>query len=129
MSHYPPPGTRFPDFSAAATLPQSDSDLLGHRDDRRVRHGALRRSQRAAPLVVLGCCTLFLLLSAWTPGFVNRTVVDGVPIVLLLGLLQFPLIWLAVVVYDHAGHRLETGGPDENESQEAPADLPDEVRW
>ncbi|MFF4934856.1 DUF485 domain-containing protein [Streptomyces griseofuscus] len=126
MSHHPPPGTRFRHLSAAPPLPQSAPEVLGHRDDRRAQHRALRRFLRTAPFAVLGCFTLFLLLSAWAPGFVTRTLVDGVPAGLLLGLLQLPVIWLAVAMYEYATHRLETAEPDE--SGDAYADLSAGVR-
>ncbi|WBO65816.1 DUF485 domain-containing protein [Streptomyces camelliae] len=74
---------------------------VGHHGDLRVLRGAYRRQRRIATLTALGYFTLFLVLSACAPGVMTRTVADGVPAGLLLALLQLPVTWLAIALYEH----------------------------
>ncbi|MCS0600224.1 DUF485 domain-containing protein [Streptomyces sp. LP11] len=78
---------------------------LGRRDDLRMLRDACRRQRGTATLTTLGCFTLFLLLSAYAPGALSRTVAGGVPAGLLLALLQVPVTWLATARYERTARR------------------------
>ncbi|MFG3659634.1 DUF485 domain-containing protein [Streptomyces sp. NPDC047706] len=74
---------------------------LGHHSDLRVLRSAYRRQRRVATLTALGYFTLFLVLSAFTPGFMTAETVSGLPAGLLLALAQLPVTWLAIALYEH----------------------------
>ncbi|MFD3500723.1 DUF485 domain-containing protein [Streptomyces sp. NPDC058676] len=78
---------------------------LGHHSDLRVLRSAYRWQRRTATLTALGYFTLFLILSAFAPGFMTSTVADGLPTGLLLALIQLPVTWLAVGLYEHTARR------------------------
>ncbi|MFE1308740.1 DUF485 domain-containing protein [Streptomyces sp. NPDC058755] len=78
---------------------------LGHHSDLRILRGAYRWQRRTAALTSLGYFTLFLVLSAFAPDVMTRTVVDGIPAGLLLALLQLPVTWLAIALYEHTARR------------------------
>ncbi|MFE1249489.1 DUF485 domain-containing protein [Streptomyces sp. NPDC058735] len=78
---------------------------LGHHSDLRLLRGAYRRQRRTATLAALGYFVLFLLLSALAPSFMTSTVTDGVPTGLLLALLQVPVTWAAIVLYETTARR------------------------
>ncbi|EST26568.1 DUF485 domain-containing protein [Streptomyces roseochromogenus] len=78
---------------------------LGHHSDLRVLRGAYRWQRRTATLTALGYFTLFLVLSASAPGVMTRTVTDGIPAGLLLALLQLPVTWLAIALYELTARR------------------------
>ncbi|POX57107.1 DUF485 domain-containing protein [Streptomyces sp. Ru71] len=89
-----------------APRPQSPAHRpLGHHSDLRVLRSAYRWQRRTATLTALGYFTLFLVLSAFAPSFMTRTVADGLPAGLLLALVQLPVTWLAVAVYEHTARR------------------------
>ncbi|MCZ9348645.1 DUF485 domain-containing protein [Streptomyces mutabilis] len=72
----------------------------------RVLRTAYRRQRRTATLTALGYFTLFLFLSAYAPGFMTGTSpVGGLPTGLLLALLQLPVTWLAIALYEHTARR------------------------
>ncbi|MEU6194572.1 DUF485 domain-containing protein [Streptomyces sp. NPDC047061] len=78
---------------------------VGHHSDLRVLRGAYRLQRRTATLTALGYFTVFLVLSAFAPGLMTSAVADGVPTGLLLALLQLPVTWLAVALYEHTARR------------------------
>ncbi|MEU6139216.1 DUF485 domain-containing protein [Streptomyces sp. NPDC047081] len=78
---------------------------LGHHSDLRILRSAYRWQRRTASLTALGYFTLFLLLSAFAPAFMTSTVTDGLPTGLLLAVLQIPVTWLAIVLYEHTARR------------------------
>ncbi|MFF3986665.1 DUF485 domain-containing protein [Streptomyces sp. NPDC001797] len=78
---------------------------VGHHSDLRVLRGAYRLRRRTATLTALGYFTLFLVLSAFAPGLMTSTVADGVPAGLFLALLQLPVTWLAIALYEHSARR------------------------
>ncbi|WP_435272322.1 DUF485 domain-containing protein [Streptomyces parvulus] len=80
-------------------------DPLGRHRDLRVLRGAYRWQRRTATLTALGYFTLFLLLSAYAPGFMTGTVTDGLPTGLLLALVQLPVTWLAIALYEQSARR------------------------
>ncbi|MFI9762897.1 DUF485 domain-containing protein [Streptomyces sp. NPDC051963] len=95
----PPP----PEPPAARRVP--DRPPLGHHRDLRILRTAYRWQRRVATLTALGYFTLFLILSAFAPGFMTSTVTDGLPAGLLLALLQLPVTWLAIGLYEHTARR------------------------
>ncbi|MFB7085416.1 DUF485 domain-containing protein [Streptomyces sp. NPDC056296] len=80
-------------------------DALGHHSDLRVLRSAYRWQRRTATLTALGYFTLFLILSAYAPGFMTGTLADGLPTGLALALLQLPVTWLAIALYEHTARR------------------------
>ncbi|WP_329338220.1 DUF485 domain-containing protein [Streptomyces sp. NBC_00663] len=92
-----PPVDREPE--AARRRPRRPA--LGHHSDLRVLRGAYRRQRRVATLTALGYFTLFLVLSAFAPSLMTSTVMAGLPTGLLLALLQLPVTWLAIALYEH----------------------------
>ncbi|MGY3202201.1 DUF485 domain-containing protein [Streptomyces sp. TE5632] len=95
----PPPHPPTPPRRTAARAP------LGHHSDLRILRGAYRWQRRVATLTALGYFTVFLILSAYAPSFMTGTVTDGVPIGLLLALLQVPVTWLAIAMYEGTARR------------------------
>ncbi|MGP4010285.1 DUF485 domain-containing protein [Streptomyces sp. 4N124] len=88
---------------AARRVP--DRPPLGHHRDLRILRTAYRWQRRVATLTALGYFTLFLILSAFAPGFMTSTVTDGLPAGLLLALLQLPVTWLAIGLYEYTARR------------------------
>ncbi|MEU4927204.1 DUF485 domain-containing protein [Streptomyces yokosukanensis] len=107
----PPPPSRltYPWQPAPARPPRAEyqpsREPLGHHSDLRVLRGAYRWQRRTATLAALGYFTLFLVLSASAPGVMTRTVADGIPAGLLLALVQLPVTWLAIALYEHTARR------------------------
>ncbi|MFJ4522878.1 DUF485 domain-containing protein [Streptomyces sp. NPDC088810] len=82
-----------------------EREPLGHHSDLRVLRSAYRWQRRTATLTALGYFTLFLVLSAYAPGVMTSTVADGIPAGLLLALVQLPVTWLAIALYEHTARR------------------------
>ncbi|MGW1956284.1 DUF485 domain-containing protein [Streptomyces sp. NPDC001920] len=82
-----------------------DHPRLGHHSDLRILRTAYRWQRRVATLTALGYFTLFLILSAAAPGFMSSTITDGLPVGLLLALIQLPVTWLAIWLYEHTARR------------------------
>ncbi|MFF3347566.1 DUF485 domain-containing protein [Streptomyces sp. NPDC002779] len=78
---------------------------LGHHSDLRILRNAYRWQRRTATLTALGYFVLFLILSATAPAFMTSTVTDGLPTGLLLALVQLPVTWLAIALYEHTARR------------------------
>jgi uncharacterized membrane protein (DUF485 family) len=77
---------------------------LGHHSDLRILRSAYRWQRRVATLTALGYFVLFLVLSAFAPSLMTSRVA-GLPAGLLLGLLQLPVTWLAILLYEHTARR------------------------
>ncbi|MFI8168168.1 DUF485 domain-containing protein [Streptomyces sp. NPDC085931] len=82
--------------------------------------GAYRRQRRVATLTALGYFVLFLILSAFAPSFMTGTVTDGLPTGLLLALVQVPVTWLAVALYEQTARRRVDPTADRIRRQAAP---------
>jgi uncharacterized membrane protein (DUF485 family) len=95
-----PPGPPEP----AGRRPQRHA-ALGHHSDLRMLRSAYRWQRRVATLTALGYFVLFLILSAFAPSFMTSTVTDGLPTGLLLALLQVPVTWLAIALYEQTARR------------------------
>ncbi|MFD8225121.1 DUF485 domain-containing protein [Streptomyces massasporeus] len=78
---------------------------LGQHSDLRVLRSAYRWQRRVATLTALGYFVLFLILSAFAPSFMTSTVTDGLPLGLLLALIQVPVTWLAIALYEQTARR------------------------
>ncbi|KUM83021.1 MULTISPECIES: DUF485 domain-containing protein [Streptomyces] len=78
---------------------------LGHHSDLRILRSAYRWQRRTATLTALGYFTFFLVLSAYAPSFMASSLTEGLPTGLVLALLQLPVTWLAIAVYEHTARR------------------------
>ncbi|WP_328769289.1 DUF485 domain-containing protein [Streptomyces sp. NBC_00286] len=92
-----------PEPEPARTQPRHVA--LGHHSDIRVLRTAYRWQRRVATLTALGYFTLFLVLSAYAPDFMTREVTDGLPLGLLLGLIQVPVTCAAIALYEFTARR------------------------
>ncbi|MFI6371334.1 DUF485 domain-containing protein [Streptomyces sp. NPDC050546] len=111
---YPPPDSS-PSYDTYPWQPQQPPEpperrpqrhtALGHHSDLRVLRSAYRWQRRVATLTALGYFTLFLILSAFAPSFMTSTVTDGLPTGLLLALIQVPVTWLAIALYEQTARR------------------------
>ncbi|MFI6940256.1 DUF485 domain-containing protein [Streptomyces sp. NPDC050418] len=78
-----------------------------HGDLRKVRR-AYKVLRRVASLTALGYFTLFLILSAYAPSLVGRSVTGGLNLGLLLLLAQLPVTYVAITLYArHAARRVD----------------------
>ncbi|MFS8198297.1 DUF485 domain-containing protein [Streptomyces sp. CWNU-52B] len=77
----------------------------GHHRDLRVLRRAYRRQRRVAACTVLGYFTLFLVLSVLSPPFMTKPVTGGLSTGMLLGLVQLPVTWLAIVLFEYTASR------------------------
>ncbi|MEU0110732.1 DUF485 domain-containing protein [Streptomyces sp. NPDC006251] len=121
MSYDPPPPHRYPppdsspSYDTYPWVPRQESEpagrpprrhaSLGHHSDLRVLRGAYRWQRRVATLTALGYFVLFLLLSAFAPSLMTSTVTDGLPTGLLLALIQVPVTWVAIALYEQTARR------------------------
>ncbi|MFH8445578.1 DUF485 domain-containing protein [Streptomyces sp. NPDC018026] len=108
--HRPPPPPPPPPYAPTphahhTSHRASRRDPLGRHSDLRILRSAYRRQRRTATLAALGYFTLFLLLSAYAPGPMTGTAVGGLPTGLLLALVQLPVTWLAIALYEHTARR------------------------
>ncbi|MDT9696717.1 DUF485 domain-containing protein [Streptomyces sp. P17] len=113
---YPPyPHQPHPSYATYPWLPPAPADppqhrtqrhpALGHHSDLRILRSAYRWQRRTATLTALGYFILFLILSVTAPSFMTSTVTDGLPTGLLLALIQLPVTWLAIALYEHTARR------------------------
>ncbi|MEU0198858.1 MULTISPECIES: DUF485 domain-containing protein [unclassified Streptomyces] len=121
MSYDPPPPHRYPppdsspSYDTYPWVPRQEPEpagrpprrhaALGHHSDLRVLRGAYRWQRRVATLTALGYFVLFLLLSAFAPSLMTSTVTDGLPTGLLLALIQVPVTWVAIALYEQTARR------------------------
>ncbi|MGP4046528.1 DUF485 domain-containing protein [Streptomyces sp. 2A115] len=85
--------------------PRHRHAALGHHSDIRVLRTAYRWQRRVATLTALGYFTLFLILSAAAPSFMTGEVTKGLPVGLLLGLIQVPVTCVAIALYEYTARR------------------------
>ncbi|MEU1460271.1 DUF485 domain-containing protein [Streptomyces sp. NPDC005727] len=112
MSYDPPHSPSYPTYPWQPVPPEPPRphraparEPLGHHSDLRLLRGAYRWQRRTATLTALGYFTLFLVLSAYAPDVMTRDLADGIPAGLLLALLQLPVTWLAIALYEHTARR------------------------
>jgi uncharacterized membrane protein (DUF485 family) len=113
--HPQPPHTASPSYATCPWMPPAPPATeprraphhapLGHHSDLRRLRSAYRWQRRTATLTALGYFVLFLVLSAFAPSFMTGTVTDGVPTGLLLAVLQVPVTWLAIAMYEGTARR------------------------
>ncbi|MFE9774964.1 DUF485 domain-containing protein [Streptomyces sp. NPDC005931] len=105
----PPPRASSPSYSAHPwphpAPPTEPPAPDGHHSDLRLLRSAYRWQRRVATLAALGYFVLFLILSAYAPSFMTGTVTEGIPTGLLLALIQVPVTWLAIVLYENTARR------------------------
>ncbi|MFI9152755.1 DUF485 domain-containing protein [Streptomyces sp. NPDC053367] len=94
-----------PDGAQHPTAPAPAHAPLGHHSDLRVLRSAYRWQRRTATLTALGYFVLFLVMSALAPGFMTDTAANGLPVGLLLALVQLPVTWLAIALYEYTARR------------------------
>ncbi|MDQ0578805.1 DUF485 domain-containing protein [Streptomyces rishiriensis] len=75
-----------------------------HRDLRRLRR-ACRWQRRVATFAALGYFAVFLALTVEAPSVMTRLAPGGLPTGLLLALVQLPVTWLAVLLYEYTARR------------------------
>ncbi|QJS99247.1 DUF485 domain-containing protein [Streptomyces asoensis] len=86
-------------------LPHRTRPLSGsHRDLRRLRR-ACRWQRRVATFAALGYFAVFLTLTVEAPSVMTRLAPGGLPTGLLLALVQLPVTWLAVLLYEYTARR------------------------
>ncbi|MER5530399.1 DUF485 domain-containing protein [Streptomyces sp. NPDC002677] len=88
-----PPGARPPDAHSGA-----------HRTLRLLRR-AYRWQRRVATFTALGYFAAFLTLTVKAPSLMAHPGPGGLPTGLVLGLVQIPVTWLAVLLYEVTAHR------------------------
>ncbi|MGW3287121.1 DUF485 domain-containing protein [Streptomyces sp. NPDC001002] len=75
-----------------------------HRTLRLLRR-ACRWQRRVATFAALGYFALFLALTVEVPELMTRPAPGGLPTGLVLALLQLPVTWLAVILYEFTARR------------------------
>ncbi|WP_436841087.1 DUF485 domain-containing protein [Streptomyces bobili] len=85
--------------------PPAQHAPLGHHSDLRLLRAAYRWQRRVATLTALGCFVLFLVLSAFAPSLMTSQVGAGLPLGLVLALVQLPVTWLAIALYESTARR------------------------
>lgn len=75
-----------------------------HRDLRLLRR-ASRRLRRVATFAALGYFAVFLTLTVELPEVMTRPAPGGLPLGLVLALVQLPVTWLAVVLFELIARR------------------------
>ncbi|MEU2617724.1 DUF485 domain-containing protein [Streptomyces sp. NPDC007157] len=75
-----------------------------HRTLRLLRR-AYRWQRRVATVTALGYFAAFLTLTVKAPSLMARPGPGGLPTGLVLALVQIPVTWLAVLLYEAAAHR------------------------
>ncbi|MEV7320663.1 DUF485 domain-containing protein [Streptomyces sp. NPDC093970] len=110
----PAPGDRTPYDRPSPTWSTGELELSGlrapdpnsgaHRTLRLLRR-AYRWQRRVATFTALGYFAGFLTLTVKAPSVMARPGPGGLPTGLLLALVQIPVTWLAVLLYEAAAHR------------------------
>ncbi|WP_077797303.1 DUF485 domain-containing protein [Streptomyces sp. JHA26] len=98
----------------------------GHHRALRVLRRACRWQRRVAALAALGYFTVFLALTVEAPSLMSRRALGGLPTGLLLALVQVPVTWLAVSLFEYTARRYvdplarrvgRYGGPDDGDGK------------
>ncbi|MDI3403520.1 DUF485 domain-containing protein [Streptomyces cavernicola] len=90
---------------AAAPRRRPSGPALGRHSDIRILRSAYKWLRRVAAATALGYFTLFLVLSAYAPGFMTLRVDGGLSAGLLLGACQLPVTLAAIAVYEWRARR------------------------
>ncbi|MEU6105881.1 DUF485 domain-containing protein [Streptomyces flaveolus] len=81
------------------------SASAGYHRALRILRRACRWQRRVATLAALGYFAVFLTLTVEAPSLMSRPVLGGLPTGLLLALVQVPVTWLAVVLFEFTARR------------------------
>ncbi|GJF22421.1 MULTISPECIES: DUF485 domain-containing protein [Streptomyces] len=87
--------------SAASNLPVP----AGYHRALRILRRACRWQRRVATFAALGYFAVFLTLTVEAPSLMSRPVLGGLPTGLLLALVQVPVTWVAVVLFEYTARR------------------------
>ncbi|WP_406223509.1 DUF485 domain-containing protein [Streptomyces canus] len=71
----------------------------------RVLRRACRWQRRVATLAALGYFAAFLTLTVEAPALMARPALGGLPTGLLLAVVQIPVTWLAVLLFEYSARR------------------------
>ncbi|MET7456047.1 DUF485 domain-containing protein [Streptomyces sp. NPDC005574] len=101
------PATGAPDPAAGRTWPggRRPRSWTGHHRHLRLLRRACRWQRRVATLAALGYFAVFLTLTVRVPSVMTRPAPGGLPTGLVLALLQLPVTWLAVVLFECTARR------------------------
>jgi uncharacterized membrane protein (DUF485 family) len=101
---FPSPGTQSPRPHEGRRPFRTRSWTGPHRDLRLLRR-ASRRLRRVATFAALCYFAVFLTLTVELPSVMTRPAPGGLPVGLVLALIQLPVTWLAVVLYELIARR------------------------
>jgi uncharacterized membrane protein (DUF485 family) len=101
-AHRPPPLAPAGERPGSGARPRSWSSY--HRALRVLRR-ACRWQRRVATFVALGYFAVFLTLTVRAPAFMARPALGGLPTGLLLAVVQIPVTWLAVLLFEYSARR------------------------
>ncbi|WP_069759858.1 DUF485 domain-containing protein [Streptomyces sp. LUP47B] len=103
-----PTAHRPPSLASAGTRPGSGArqrSWSSYHRALRVLRRACRWQRRVATLAALGYFAVFLTLTVKAPAFMARPALGGLPTGLMLAVVQIPVTWLAVLLFEYAARR------------------------
>ncbi|MEU1474421.1 DUF485 domain-containing protein [Streptomyces sp. NPDC005760] len=101
-AHRPPSLAPAVERSGSGTRQRS---WAGYHRALRVLRRACRWQRRVATFLALGYFAVFLTLTVKAPAFMARPAPGGLPTGLLLAVVQIPVTWLAVLLFEYAARR------------------------
>ncbi|MFI0538388.1 DUF485 domain-containing protein [Streptomyces sp. WSLK1-3] len=104
----PSPALRASSLAPTGVRPGSGArprSWSGYHRALRVLRRACRWQRRVATLVALGYFAFFLTLTVKAPAFMARPAPGGLPTGLLLAVVQIPVTWLAVLLFEYSARR------------------------
>ena len=99
---------RLTSLAPAAVRPGSGArqrSWSGYHRTLRILRRACRWQRRLATLVALGYFAAFLALTIEAPALMARPAAGGLPTGLLLAVVQVPVTWLAVLLFEYTARR------------------------
>lgn len=103
-----PTAHRLASLAPAAVRPGSGArqrSWSGYHRALRILRRACRWQRRVATLVALGYFAAFLALTVEAPALMARPSAGGLPTGLLLAVVQVPVTWLAVLLFEYTARR------------------------
>ncbi|MFD8298891.1 DUF485 domain-containing protein [Streptomyces bauhiniae] len=101
-----PSARREPSWSAGHGPTEPPGPRSGPHRTLRMLRRAYRWQRRVASLTALGYFAVFLTLTVKAPWLMTRPGPGGLPTGLVLALVQIPVTWLAVLLYEATAYRL-----------------------
>ncbi|GHE99026.1 DUF485 domain-containing protein [Streptomyces griseoluteus] len=101
-----PSDRREPSWSAGHGATEPPGPRSGPHRTLRMLRRAYRWQRRVASLTALGYFAVFLTLTVKAPWLMTRPGPGGLPTGLVLALVQIPVTWLAVLLYEATAYRL-----------------------